>query len=187
MVNGPKSTNPYSGTMISVTALFRSAIAILAAMGLMQCNASALSPEIEVEQPMGTGLIDGVASIDFGSIGLGSSTTKSFTIRNVGTLPLTGLNATLNGSLSFAVSAISPTTLATGASLTFTVTFSSDSGLFGLRTTSLQIASNDGDENPFNIALSGIKLAPDIEIEQPTGTGLVDGISIIDFGIVPVG
>ena len=96
-----------------------------------------------------------------------------------------GLNATRGGSTSFAVGTISPTTLAPGASLAFTVTFSSDSGLFGLRSDSLQIASNDGDENPFNIALSGMKVAPDIEIEQPAGTVLVDGNSTVDFGIVP--
>ena len=123
-------------------------------------------PEIAVEQPAGTNVIDGNNSVDFGIVSVGlSGTAKTYTIRNTGggDLALTGLTK-LNGNTGDFIVDTSgmDTTLTPGGSTTFTVNFSPSA--LGLRGTTLQIGSNDGDENPFDIALKGTGTAPDIAI-----------------------
>ena len=144
-------------------------------------------PEIEVEQPSGNGLFDGSAAVEFAGAAIGGSSVRMFTIRNSGTAALAGLSISRSGAhtSNFTVSTLSSSTLAAGASLTFTVTFVPSAA--GPRTAALRIASNDTDENPFDIALTGAGLAADIQIDQPTGDVLVNGLSIVDFGIVPPG
>jgi hypothetical protein len=86
------------------------------------------------------------------------SATINYSIRpitNRGTADLTGLAITKDGShpADFTVTALGATTLAPGASTTFTVTFSPTA--VGSRNAALHLASNDGDENPFDITLTG--------------------------------
>jgi M6 family metalloprotease-like protein/uncharacterized repeat protein (TIGR02543 family) len=116
---------------------------------------STATPEIAVEQPVETDLGDGTSTIDFGAVNHGSSSPLTFTIRNTGTANLTGLSISNTGthSADYTVGAPGATTLAPGASTTFTVTFSP--GGSGTRSAALQIASNDFDENPFDINLTG--------------------------------
>ncbi len=114
------------------------------------------SAEIAVEQPIGTGLADGTSAIDCGPADLGNSAAPlTVTVKNPGTADLTGLALTQDGpqSADFTVSALATTTLAPGETTTFTVTFAP--GAVGTRTAALHLASNDGDENPFDIALTG--------------------------------
>ncbi len=114
------------------------------------------TPEIAVEQPVGTNLLDGSATIDSGSISLGSSSSPiTVTVKNTGTANLTGLALTKDGShnADFALGSLGATTLAPGASTTFTVTFTPSAA--GARTAAVHIASNDADENPFDISLTG--------------------------------
>lgn len=134
-------------------------------------------PEIVVEHPASTDLVDGAASIDFGSETIGvAGAAKTFTIRNTGTSDLTGLLVTVNGidAGDFSIDASGmAATLAPGASTTFDVTFTPAS--LGARSADLHIASNDADENPFDIALTGagtgnaptdIFLSPDAVVEN---------------------
>ena len=117
---------------------------------------SSAAPEIAVEQPVGTDLTDGSASIDCGSVSIGSSSAPfTFTVRNTGTANLTGLALSKNGanSADFTLGSLGATTLAPGASTTFTVTFTPAAA--GTRTAAIHIASNDADENPFDITLTG--------------------------------
>lgn len=119
------------------------------------------APEIVVEQPVATGLTDGSATTDFGSVNTGSSSSAfSYTIRNTGTANLTGLALAKTGSHAsdYNLGSLGATTLAPGASTTFTITFSPSAA--GARTAGLQIASNDADENPFDINLTGAGLGP---------------------------
>jgi M6 family metalloprotease-like protein len=113
------------------------------------------APEIRVEQPAGTPLTDGAATVSFTTTAVGVPVEKTFTVRNVGTLDLTGLILTWDGAQAgdFQPGALGATTLAAGASTTFSVTFTPSAT--GTRTAALHLASNDGDENPFDIALSG--------------------------------
>ncbi|MCX6867415.1 MAG: leucine-rich repeat protein, partial [Verrucomicrobia bacterium] len=140
-------------------------------------------PEIAVEQPLGTDLMDGGASILCGSVTVGdSSTTLTVTVKNVGTddptygsFPLSNLDVTTTGAnaADFFVTNVSSSTLEAGTSTTFTVTFTPTAA--GARTAALHIASNDLDENPFDIDLTGIGMLPEIAVEQPAGTDLIDG------------
>ena len=121
----------------------------------------ATSPEIAVEQPVATDLVDGSASINFGSINTESSSSPfTFTIRNTGTADLTGLAIAKTGSHAsdYALGSLGDTSLAPGGSTSFTITFSP--GAAGSRTAALQIASNDANENPFDINLTGTGVGP---------------------------
>ena len=146
-----------------------------------QCVAPVV--DIAVEQPANTGLADGVSSISFTAQLIGSSDTKVFTIRNKGTVDLTGLAVTRDGPHSgdFAAGALELTTLVPGASTTFNLTFTPSAA--GMRSAAIHIVSNDADENPFDIALSGTGVVPvaEIVVEEPLDTGLEDGISSITF------
>ena len=113
------------------------------------------TPEIAVQQPAGTDLKDGVSSKSFGSVALESTVTKTFTIRNTGTANLTNLAVTKTGThaKNFTVKPPLKSSLASGASTTFKVTFKPSAK--GNRKAVIHIKSNDGNENPFDIALTG--------------------------------
>ncbi len=160
-------------------------------MSIVWTSSVVLAPEIVVEQPAGTGLVDGTASVDFGTEEVGDTGVAStFTIRNIGNDDLTGLAITTDGANDgdFVVSDPGATTLAAGASTTFTVAFKPTGE--GSRVVNLHIASNDADENPFDIGLTGTATAPphaEIVVQQPVDTDLVNGTSSRDFGSVNVG
>lgn len=122
-------------------------------------SAPATAPEIVVEQPSGTGLADGGA-LAFGKALVGYGNTRTFTIRNTGTANLTGLAISKDGTNApqFNVGPPGATTLAPGASTTFDVTF--NPGLDGAHTAAIHIASNDADENPFDITLNATGVFP---------------------------
>jgi uncharacterized repeat protein (TIGR01451 family) len=124
------------------------------------------TPEIAVEQPVNTGIADGGTNL-FGTVSGGSNEVQTFTIRNTGAADLTGLAITKNGAQAaeFTVSSLGTTTLTAGSTTTFTVTFAPTAG--GTRTAAIHIASNDADENPFDITLTGTGSA----IYTFTGTG----------------
>ena len=117
-----------------------------------------LTPEIAIEQPVNTNLIDGSASIDFGSLATGVSTALTFTLRSTGTIPLLNLSVTKDGpnSSDFTLSAI-PAALEDNTSTTFTVTFTPSAA--GARSAVIHIASNDANESPFDITLTGTATA----------------------------
>ena len=76
-------------------------------------------------------------------------------------------------------------TLPSLGSTTCTITFAPT--VTGVRLAALHIASNDPDENPFDVTLIGTGPTPDIAIEQPAGVNLVAGVSTVDFGMTLVG
>ncbi|MBL9145610.1 MAG: M36 family metallopeptidase [Verrucomicrobiaceae bacterium] len=117
--------------------------------------------EIVVEQPAGTSLTDGAATVSFGTVAIGSFDTRTFTIRNTGTVgTLSGLALSKDGAAAadYALGTLSVTSLAPGDSTTFTVTYTPSLG--STRNAALHLGSNDGDENPFDIALTGNNLLP---------------------------
>lgn len=140
--------------------------------------------EIVVEQPAGTDLTDGSSTVAYGSATAGASVVKTFTVRNTGLATLSGLAVSKDGAdaAEFIVGSLGSTSLAPGGSTTFDVTFSPASA--GAKSAAIHVASNDGDENPFDIALSGAATnqAPEIVVEQPAGTNLTDGAATISFG-----
>lgn len=139
-------------------------------------------PEISVEQPIGNGLTSGSATIDFGSVEVGSSAQRTFTISNTGAGDLTGLTTTWVGNSAgkFVASAFGSTTVAPESNTTLTVTFSPTAN--GVQTGTLRIASNDSDENPFEIDVTANGATPEIAIENQ-GASLIDGTSALNFDL----
>lgn len=113
-------------------------------------------PEIVVEQPADTKIVDG-GSRDLGGIDVGADFTLTFTIKSIGTADLTGLAITKDGpdapQFTITSNPIAPLPGPLGAT-TFTVRFAPTS--VGVKTATIHIASNDADENPFDITLTGV-------------------------------
>lgn len=119
--------------------------------------AGGFKPEIVVQQPAGSGLVDGKAKRTFGTVKVGrASVAKVFTIRNSGGATLTGLAVSKNGAHArdFITTAPMKTRLLPGESTTFKVTFKP--GAKGTRNAAIHIKSNDADENPFDVSVSGL-------------------------------
>ena len=145
-------------------------------------------PEIEVKQPGNDQLADGVVGKSFGNVAIGGTASLEFTIKNAGDAELTGLTVTKSGTHKndYQLGAPGATSLAAGESTTFTVSFQPTAA--GIRTATIQIGSNDGDENPFDIGVTGVGLkVPEIGVEQPEKSGLMDGKSTKSFGTAVVG
>lgn len=117
------------------------------------------APEIAVEQPALTDLVDGVASVGFGTVAVGGrGAVTTFTIRNTGTSDLT-LGAIASDSADFTVNTVGTlAVIAAGSSTTFTVTFIPTTE--GSRNGTLQIPNDDSDEAPFDISLTGTAITP---------------------------
>jgi uncharacterized delta-60 repeat protein len=144
--------------------------------------------EIAVEQPFGAGLEDGQATVDFGTVALPATASRTFRIKNIGTAELAGLNASFEGSNAgdFAVLSSLPTTLAAGSSTDVEVRFSPS--IYGTKTASLKIQSSDADEAVFDINLTGLANESEIVVTQQAGSvNLIDGSSTVAFGPTPAG
>jgi len=145
------------------------------------------SPEISIEQPAGSGVADG-GSRDFGSMVVGGSRKLTFGIANTGTSGLTGLSAVISGAhaADFVVSSAPSAMVASGGGTTFAVDFVPSGA--GVRGAVLRVLSNDADENPYEIHLTGMGVAvPEIIVHQPSGSGLKDGVTRKSFGTAMVG
>ncbi len=147
--------------------------------------------EIAVEQPAGTDLADGTSK-DFGVVPLGSSTSLTFTLKNTGSGPLTLDPPVLTGTRpnDFAVNTTGTLLfIPGGGQTTFSVTFTPTAD--GSRSATLSFANNDADENPFNFfpvgSTGSTALSPEIAVEQPAGTDLIDGAGSIIFETTAVG
>ena len=113
-----------------------------------------LQGAIQVEQPLGFILTDGGSS-DFGALPAGSRQSLSFVIRNVGGTPLTGLEITKDGpaAAEFRVTSSPVAPVAHNGMTSLTLEFVS--GIPGWRSATLHLASNDANENPFDLILTG--------------------------------
>ncbi|MEO5915885.1 MAG: choice-of-anchor D domain-containing protein [Luteolibacter sp.] len=113
-------------------------------------------PEITVSQPAGVSLNDGTAKLSFGTVVIGKTgTAKKFIIKNNGKANLTGLALTKNGlnAADFVITAPAVTVLAPGKSTFFNVSFKPTAK--GTRNAAIHLKSNDANENPFDIKLTG--------------------------------
>ncbi len=116
-------------------------------------------PEITVKQPADNELSDSTPASkrNFGTVKTGSAgTAKIFTIKNTGKAPLTGLAVRKDGLQrnDYVVGTLGKTTLPPGASTMFPVTFKPTAK--GTRVAAIHVASNDANENPFDIQLTGV-------------------------------
>ena len=146
---------------------------------------------IVVQQPAGADLTNGLSTNHFGSVIVGTNTSLTYTITNTGGANLTGLAITVSGANAgmFNVTTNPVAPVIPGGSTTFTVRFTPAS--LGRQNATLQIASNDTNNNPFNIAITGmgaaVSAAARIVVQQPVGINLTNGVSTNNFGSVTVG
>ncbi|MFN7560135.1 MAG: choice-of-anchor tandem repeat GloVer-containing protein [Prosthecobacter sp.] len=110
--------------------------------------------EIAVEQPVGTNLPDG-GTRAFPGLVVGNTADLAFTVSNSGAAPLTGLGITIDGphAAEFSVVSAPSAPVAVSGTTTFTVRFAPVSE--GAKSAVLHLASNDVDEAPYDIVLSG--------------------------------
>jgi len=104
----------------------------------------------------GKKLKNGKALISFGLVKLGKkSITRNIVVKNTGKVKLNGIKVTLEGRHKnhYRVAKLRKNSLDTGDSLTIKVYFRPKS--HGLRKALLYIASNDPDDNPFKLKISG--------------------------------
>jgi len=121
------------------------------------------APEINVNGN-GTPILDGDITpstadfTDFGSVATGNSFDRTFVIENNGSADLTGGPVTFSGTNAADFTLFSAPTfpVTQGTSTSFTVRFTPGAG--GLRTATVNIPNNDGDENPYDFAIQGTGL-----------------------------
>ncbi|HEX7261704.1 MAG TPA: choice-of-anchor D domain-containing protein, partial [Luteolibacter sp.] len=141
--------------------------------------------EIAIAQPVGTNLIDG-GSKSFGSVPLGTAASLTFTVKNPGNKPLSGLTISKNGThaANFTVMVNPAAPLAPAGSTTFVVKFTPDTA--GAKTAAIHITSNDANESPFDITLTGAGVrAPEIGVKLAS-KAIADG-GRKSFGLVRKG
>jgi len=116
---------------------------------------AASPPDIALEAPTGTAVSNGTGTLAFAQVAPGQTQDITCTLRNTGGSDLTGITAAITGTdaARFSLFSSPPTSLAAGGSANFTMRFSPTS--YGAKTATLSIASNDPDENPFTLALTG--------------------------------
>lgn len=121
------------------------------------------APEIAVATIAGgttTNIVDNAAAgaagtpTNFGTQSTTGYVTRTFTISNSGTGPLTIGTITNSNTTDYTVSGLSsPSPIAIGSSTTFTITF--DPQTAGTKTATISIVTNDANENPFRINVTG--------------------------------
>ncbi|WP_146854126.1 choice-of-anchor D domain-containing protein, partial [Brevifollis gellanilyticus] len=154
------------------------------------------APEIVVEQPAGTDLTDGAATIAFGTADVGVPVTNTFRVKNTGSGPLNITGITFDGSTpgDFSVTTAPASPVAASIGQTdFVVTFTPLQS--GTRTAVMHIASDDADENPFDITLTGNGTTftggswagtPALITIPPNGSFVATGLNFdTDLGFVP--
>ena len=136
-------------------------------------------PNLVVKSPATTVLTSGVSSIDYGSLFMRQTLSKTVLLQNTGSAPLTISNVltTSGDSASFIVDTSTMTnTVAAGGSTSFTVTFTPTA--LGNFASSLQIVSDDPAHSTFAIGLTGTSNPSGIvKLSSPT-LRVIEGQSI---------
>ncbi len=116
-------------------------------------------------------------AVNFGSVRIDSAEQQIVSVSNDGIIPLivSSLNITGLDSSDFQIADTNAFTLLPGEVQTVIVTFLPIS--VGSKTAALRFSSNDPDENPLDVSLSGVGIAPDINVSPV----------VFDYGNVVVG
>lgn len=138
-------------------------------------------PDIAMEAPTGTAVLVGASIPPFGPIYPGQSADLSLTLRNDGVVELGGIAATITGpdAGQFSLPGSVPSSLAAGTSSGFGIRFTPTSG--GAKTATLSIASDDPDENPFTLTLTGTVALPTVSVAAAPESVAEDGVAILAY------
>jgi hypothetical protein len=134
-----------------------------------------VAQEIDI-QGNAVSIADGDASAttadwtDFSTV----TATRTFTIKNNGNIVLTVGAITFSGTNAgdFSVTTAPSATVAAYGSTTFVVTFSPSA--INSRTATINIVNNDSNENPYDFAIQGFGVIPEVDV-QGNATSIADG------------
>ncbi len=159
-------------------------------VGPVKNAAPSLAPEIAVYDSKFKALSSGRSKVKWGKVPFkGGGRELTFKIKNIWTANLKDIALDITGehASDFKIIAEPATMLKGGASSDFTVRFKPSAS--GPRTATLRIASNDEDENPFEIALvgNGVVGGPAIAVTRSAGSQLISLSSNPIFGSVKIG
>jgi len=119
-------------------------------------RAGPASPEISVEQPLGTALADRKNTTRFGNVRMGKSKSRSYIIRNTGTKALQNLDVVIDGvnRKDFRIEGgLATNVLMPGGAIKLKIAFRPKSK--GTRKANLHIISDDKNEASFDVGLTG--------------------------------
>jgi len=124
-----------------------------------------IQPEISIRSS-GIDIPSGTVDYPFGNVSLGSNSSVTFTIENLGTssLSLSGspiVQISGTNAAEFTVTQQPPDSVSPSGSVSFTIQFTP--GDVGQRSAAVSIGNNDADENPYNFTIAGIGTALIIE------------------------
>ncbi|MEK7953478.1 choice-of-anchor D domain-containing protein [Luteolibacter soli] len=163
-------------------------LAAAVTLAVMAASASFAAPDIVIESPPPEVIADGGDLASFGDHTVGSvALVKTLTVRNTGDAVLNLGAATFTGAAAGDFTADlsgADLTVDPGGSTTFTVAFAATRR--GGREATLQLASNDPDESPYDVHVSGNGLACDVSVESG-GDEIPNPSGSKDFGSVSVG
>ena len=139
---------------------------------------------VDISVRHGATTISSGDTLDFGSTGLHTPVTINLTIRNDGSTALDLTQLILPTGYSF--TGTLPTQVAGGSSGTIDIRL--DALSIGTFSGDLQIGSNDTNQSPITIHLTGVvnPLISEIDISDG-GASVVDGTGSVDFGSTPAG
>lgn len=146
-------------------------------------------PEIDIQRPAATSIADGGTDTVSGTAA-SVATNLTYTVANQG-----GADLLLSGGTPVTVSTLNNCTASVtsqpagtvAGSATTTFVVSVTPGTAGAWSFTLQAASNDANENPYDINVSGTASAapqPEIDLQRPAGTSLADGGTDTVWGTV---
>jgi hypothetical protein len=134
-------------------------------------------PEIEVAQPSAVEVAAG-GERSFGNVGVGGLKRLQFTVRNNGSAPLRDIVLTMNGDSDYSIAAEPDAQLPRGGSTTFTIVF--EPSEVALKETLLSITSDDADESPYLIRITGNGVVP-IPPVVTTGAAEITGLTSVSL------
>lgn len=135
------------------------------------------TPKLALEQPVGTTVASG-STVSFGRVSVGGNGTLTFNLTNTSNTSLTGVAVTKGGSgaADFSIVASPGATLLPGSSTSFVVRFAPTSAVFSMA--GLQIISNDADEDPIDITITGSGVTGAAQITSPANGSTLTSTSL---------
>ena len=134
-------------------------------------TAQNVAPEISVEHR--GNVIGSGAGIDFGTTAYGSVRSEVITIRNVGTAVLNVQPAGILSGSGFSITTNFPESLSIAPNSAATLVVRLDAAIPGVKTALLSFSSNDADESPIQIRLTGEVLNPPGLVVTPSSGSIV--------------
>lgn len=131
-------------------------------------------PDFLVQNQSGV-TIDNGSTLAFGNVNLGENVAQTLRIQNNSNVTITGLQVTKAGAnaADYTVGALGATSLAPGASTTFTLRFAPSGG--GARAASIAISSSTPNQYTYGINLSGVGLIPSIRVTNALAGTVANG------------